>query len=108
MEECMSTAQVLVVEQELDGLDERREELIVKLGWWKRVKRRYLTGDSFKSYQISSLMTWPQAFTAGLSASVLWGKFSLAFPVAATLLTKVWGGITTTLAAIGAFITSTA
>ena len=85
----------------LDAIDEAREELVLKLPWYKRPFRRYLTGDAFWAYNVSSLMTWPQAFTVGFSFKALWAGWILKYPAATAFLAKVWGAITSAM--VGAY-----
>ena len=88
----------------LDKMDEQREELIVRLPWYKRLHRRYLTGDAFWAYNISSLLTWPQAFGAGLIFSKLWAGWLIKYPAATAVATKFWGFVTTAAAAVWAVL----
>jgi len=88
-------------EKMLDDVDRAREGLIKKLPWYKRIYRRYFTGDAFWAYNISSLMTWPQAFAAGLLSAKLWAGWVVKYPAATSALAKGWGWVTS--AAAGAW-----
>ena len=94
-----------VVGSQLDSLEEERKKLLAKLPWYKRFYRRYMTGDSFWAYQISSVMTWPQALVAGFALNKLWAGWVVTYPTATGLVTKVWGGVTTTAAGVWQVIT---
>lgn len=63
----------------LNELDEERDALIKRLPWWKKFYRRFMTGDSFVAWNLSSVFSWmtafPAGFTAGLSATVLAAKY---------------------------------
>ena len=96
-----------VIIEELDSIDEAREVLIEKLPWWRRFIRRYMTGDAFKAYNISSAMTWPTAFGTGLGASKMWAGWVTTHPVATGFLTKCWGTVTSVLAAAWGIVTHT-
>ena len=82
------------ISDKIDELGERRSKLIEHLPLWKRFKKRYLTGDAFVSWNLSTLATWPSAFPAGVAAAASWPLFAAKFPFLAGLLVKVWAALT--------------
>lgn len=89
------------VSSDLDQVDAVREELMLKLPWYKRPFRRYLTGDAFVAYNLSSLFTWPQGIGVGFALSKLWAGWLITHPGPTTFVIKAWGYITS--AAVGAW-----
>ncbi len=87
------------VEAVLDAVDEKREGLLMQLPWYKRFNRRYMKGDSFWSYHISSLVTWPQGIAVGFTLSKVWGSWVVSHPTATAAVVKVWGFITSAFTA---------
>lgn len=96
------------VDSTLDEVEKVRENLIAKLPWYKRVHRRYFTGDAFWAYNISSLMTWPQAFGAGLIATKLWASWVVKYPAATAVATKAWSYVASAAAGAWAIVTHAA
>ena len=94
--------------EKLDEVDAQREKLIVRLPWYRRFIRRYMTGDAFKAYNISTLMTWPTAFTAGMGSAKLWASAVIKFPSGTAFLTKLWAGVTSLAVGAWNIVTHTA
>lgn len=82
------------VMKDLDEVDKERGKLLKKLPFLKRFRKRFMTGDSLWSYNISSAMTWTTAFPAGIAAGLSWSTLVVKYPTATGIATKVWGGIT--------------
>lgn len=90
--------------QKLNDVDKTRERLISKLPWFTRMRRRFWTGDAFKAYNISTVMTWPGAFITGLSFSKLWASWVITHPAATAFAAKIWGVIVALFAAAVAIV----
>lgn len=80
----------------LAELDKERDELVQYLPWWKKFYRRFMTGDSFVAWNLSSLASWmaafPAGFTAGMSATALAVKYPAAWGVAVKSFAAVQQG----------------
>lgn len=80
----------------LSELDKERDILIGRLPWWKKFYRRFMTGDSFVAWNLSSVFSWvaafPAGFTAGLSATALAAKYPAAWATVVKTGTTVQQG----------------
>ena len=81
----------------LKRVAEERDELLKKLPWKKRLKERFMTGDSFISWNVSSGATHVQ-WVAG-SAFVTWFK-----TVALPFITLKAPWVLKVVAAVGATV----
>lgn len=90
--------------QHLDSVDGVREGLLSKLPFFTRIRRRYLTGDAFKAYNISTVMTWPGAFGTGLAFNKLWAGWVVTHPAITGALVKAWGAVVTATLAVVALL----
>ena len=90
--------------ERLDRLDEHRNAELSKLPFFKRMKRRYTTGDAFVAWNISTVATWPSAFPAGVAAGAAGFKLSMI----TSGLAKAWGATTTAFAAVVNLVTHAA
>jgi hypothetical protein len=90
MEIIMSTD--TQVAQELLGEIDEKVKLIedTKLGWWSRFKRRYFNWKGIIVWNVSGNFTLLQVF--GFKKFAAW--FVIKFPTAASLLGKIWAGVT--------------
>lgn len=66
----------------LDELDKERSSLIKKLPWYKKFYRRFMTGDSFWAWNLSSVQTCLTAFPAGLAVGLSSASFASTYPTA--------------------------
>ncbi len=94
------------VMKDLDEVDKERAEVLKKLSTFKRFRVRFMKGDSFWSYQISSAITWTTAFPAGMLAGLSWSTLVVKYPTATGIATKVWGGITLVAAGTADIVTA--
>lgn len=92
---------------ELSKVERARAELIKKLPFFKRLKKKYMTGDSFWAYHFGGLTTWPTAFPLGVAAgstgfvaklAPLWG---LAVKAGTAVKAVVIGLVSLSVEAIG-------
>lgn len=89
--------------ERLTQLDKERDELIKQLPWYKKFYRRFMTGDSFVAWNLSSFTSWLTAFPAGLAASSFIPGLAAKYPVAWGVATKAVAVIQNSWAAVTAF-----
>ena len=64
-----------LAESRLDELDAQKNVHMQKLKFFKRMKRRFMTGDSLWAWNISTVATWPSAGGAGFAAGMVGPAF---------------------------------
>ncbi len=85
--------------KDLKEVDKERGKLLKKLPFFKRFRRRFMTGDSAWSWNLSSAWSWIFAYPAGMASGLAWSTLVIKYPTATGIATKIWGGIT--LAVVG-------
>lgn len=85
----------------LDELDAQKNIQMQHLKFWKRMKRRFMTGDSFLAWNISTVATWPSAGGFGYAAGLVGPAFFTAkWASLSATAGKLWGFVCSATGAV--------
>ena len=90
-----------VAVRHLDELDVQKNIHMQELKFWKRMRRRFMTGDSLWAWNISTVCTWPSAGGAGFAAGMVGPAFfATKWASLSAAVGKAWGVVCTATGAL--------